>query len=338
MRGASPKLPGRPPDISIVVSTYDRSESLHRCLTALIAQQTTRLVETIVVDNHPQSGMTAAVAAQFPGVRWLREPVPGLSRARNRGIMAAQGAVIVTTDDDVVAPPFWIERLTAPLFENPNQYAATTGNCLPSKVETEAELLFEAYGGLQHGNHPAHYDGQWMSRWRICFPQLWRIGTTANAAFRASLFRDETVGLFETRLGTGTASGAWEDLYCFYKILRAGYAIAYIPNAEVVHSHREEITELTRQIRGYRCGETAFLTLMLARHRDMRAIGQIFLWIPQWLLTLLFQELWRRSKGKRKFSLRLFRAESAAYFAGPWALWRADRVTRQIDRRDAESL
>jgi len=311
------------PDISIVIATYDRPAALARCLDSLVLQQTNRGYEIVVVDNHPQSGLTAATAARFPGVRWREEPVAGLSRARNRGLLAARGKVIVTTDDDIVAPPEWIDKLTAPLFD-PSQpdIAATTGNCLPWKVETEAEKIFEAYGGLRHGEQPAHFDQAWMTQWRICFPHLWRIGTTANAAFRASLFRKPSVGLFETTLGAGSPAGAWEDLYCFYRILRAGHRIRYLPQATLLHIHRETMAELTRQLCGYRRGETSFLTLMLLRHRDWRALGQVFWWIPKWRLALLVKEAGRRLRGRRLFPVSMLLRETAAYLAGPWALWR----------------
>ncbi len=321
-------------EISVVIATFDRPAALKRCLESLTCQ-TARPFEIIVVDNHPQSGLTAPLADQFPCVRWLREELPGLSRARNAGIAVAAGTIVVTTDDDVIATPGWLERLTAPLFSAVSGVAATTGDCLPWKVETEAEALFEAYGGLRHRDAAREFDREWMARNRICIPQLWRIGTTANAAFRASLFREPAVDLFETNLGAGSPAGAWEDLYCFYRILRAGHRIAHIPEAQVFHAHREDRAGVARQLCGYRRGETAFLTLVLLRHRDYRALGQMFLWIPWWRTSLVFGELLLRAKGQRKFSFGLFWEESLAYFLGPWSLWRSYQISRRSRQNGA---
>jgi hypothetical protein len=49
----------------------------------------------------------------------------------------------------------------------------------------------------------------------------------------------------------------------------------------------------------------------------------MLLWIPYWRLGLLNQELARRLRGTRLFSLRVFWQESLAYLAGPWAWWRS---------------
>ena len=92
------------------------------------------------------------------------------------------------------------------------------------------------------------------------------------------------------------------------------------------------MAELTRQIRNYRRGETAFMTLVLVRHGDLRALGQVFLWIPAWRVILIYKELRRRLRGGRKFSFGLFWVEYLEYFAGPWGLWRAHRIRRRIDR------
>jgi glycosyltransferase involved in cell wall biosynthesis len=315
--------PDEAPEISIVLPTYDRPAALAHCLEALFLQQTSHTFEVLVIDNHPSSGLTAPLIARFPQVVWTQEPVAGLSQARNRGIASARGTILVTTDDDVLPPFDWLERLTAPLFaarlDPASRLAATTGEILPLKIQTPAEVLFEAYGGLRHGPVPATFDAAWMAQWRVGFPQLWRIGTTANAAFLASALPSPP---FDTLLGAGTAAGAREDIYCFNRLLQADYQIQYQPDAVVYHAHREHMDDLIRQLCAYRRGETAFLALILRRHRDLRTLGQALLWIPFWRARLLLAELSRRLTGRRRFSLRIFWLETLAYLRGPSTLRR----------------
>jgi O-antigen biosynthesis protein len=317
---------GTAPAVSLIVCTYDRPGALQRCLHALLEQRTSFAFEVVVVDNHPQSGLTTAVAARFAAqaaIRWVEEPRPRLSLARNRGIAEARGGIVAYADDDVLPPPEWLETLTAPLLRGAAEIVAVTGNCLAMKQTTQAERLFEAYGGLRHGDQGQVFDGAWMGRWRVCFPEVWRVGTTANAAFRREVFDEAGVGWFDPRLGPGSPAGAWEDLYCFYRVLGAGHRIQYVPEAWVLHAHREEMSGLRRQLQGYRRGEVAFLLLVLTRHGDMRALGQMFFWIPRWRAALLVRELLRRVRGRRVFSLRLFWAECVAYLSGGWAFWRS---------------
>ncbi len=319
---------GLVPAVSVIVCTYDRPRALTRCLRALLEQRPSFAFEVVVVDNHPQSGITAELARDFasqPIIRWFEEPMPGLSPARNKGIAVARGEIVAYADDDVLPPPEWLGALTAPLFHGAAEIVATTGDCLAMKQTTQAEILFEAYGGFRHGEQGQIFDAAWMRRWRICFPQVWRVGGSGNVAFRRWIFDDPEVGLFEARLGPGSPAGAWEDIYCFYRILRAGHQIQYLPEAWILHAHREEMGALTRQLTGYRRGETAFLLLVLTRHGDLRALGQMFFWIPRWRAALLVQELLRRLRGQRRFSLRLFWAETLAYMSGPWAFWRSRR-------------
>src|SRR4029077_15142975 len=126
--------------------------------------QTRRPVEWIVVDNHPATGLTPAVVAEFPQVRLIAEARTGLSYARNAGVRASRAEIVVSTDDDVTMPPDWLEKLLAP-FSRPGVMIAT-GNVLPAELDTEAQEWFERYGGLGRGWQPFEVDGAWLESFR----------------------------------------------------------------------------------------------------------------------------------------------------------------------------
>jgi O-antigen biosynthesis protein len=315
------------PQISILLPTCGRDALLESCLDALHRQSTTRAFEVIVIDNAPQSSHLSELAARFRHVRLITEPRRGLSYARNAGIRAARGEIIAFTDDDTQAAPDWLENLVAPFFARA-EVAAVTGETLPLKVETDAERLFEAYGGLGGGKASAEFNLAWLRSklWRV---PLWQIGTTANAAFRASIFRHRAVGLMEERLGAGSPSGAWEDLYLFYRILRANYVIVHQPSAKVRHADRQNLKELGEQLQRYRRGEVAFCLLSLKREREWRALWHLILWIPYWRATQLFGELLRRIRGQRLFRFPMLLREWCAYLQGPVALFLSHRRVQQ---------
>jgi glycosyltransferase involved in cell wall biosynthesis len=324
------------PQISVLLPTCDRSESLEKCLVALNAQRTSHTFEVIVIDNSRRQGQSTKPNANFPHIRRIAESRPGLSCARNAGIRAASGNILVFTDDDTLAEPDWLENLVAPLFSTA-AVAAVTGQTVPLRVETEAERLFEAYGGLGGGKIATEFNGSWLRSKFFRLP-LWQVGTTANAAFRASLFRDSRIGLMEERLGAGSPAGAWEDLYIFYRILRAGYVIAYRPSAKTCHAHRQHMADLTKQLQAYRRGEVAFCLLSLLRDREWRAILHLFLWIPYWRIAQLLGELLRRTGGEKLFRFPMLAREWIAYFEGPVALFRSHHGLRRWQKHHTAEM
>jgi O-antigen biosynthesis protein len=321
------------PQISVVLPTCNRAALLENCLNALLGQRTTRTFEVILVDNASSPHRIAARVALFPQVRLITETRRGSSHARNAGIRTARGEIIAFIDDDTQPAPDWLENLVAPFFARA-EVAAVTGQTVPLKLETEAERLFEAYGGLWCGKDPAEFDSGWLRSklWRL---PIWQVGTTANVAFRASVFRDPAVSLMDERLGAGTLVGGGEDLYLFYRILRAGHLIVYQPSAKIRHAHRQNLVDLSTQLQAYRRGEVAFCLLSLVHERDWRALLHLLLWIPYWRATQLFGELLRRVRGKKRFRLRMLLQEWRAYVQGPATLHLAHRQSR---RELADSL
>ena len=309
--------------VSVVLPTRNRPDDLQRCLAALSAQQTRRRVEIVVVDNDPDSGLTPPVVARFPGVRLVREYRPGLSYARNAGILAATGEIIVATDDDVTMPQQWLERLVAP-FRDDN-VAVVTGNVQPAALETASQHLFESYGGLGRGFAPYRVDAEWFWQFRGAVP-TWDVGATANAAFRASIFRHERIGLFDEALGAGMPTGCSEDTYVFYKALKAGYAIVYEPAAFVWHRHRSDMRSLRRQIYSYAKGHAAYHLTTLTRDGDWRALARLLIYLPLTYYRRTKERVTRRSD----YALHLILLEILGTLAGPFALIRARRIVRRL--------
>jgi glycosyltransferase involved in cell wall biosynthesis len=99
-------------DVSVVVCTRNRAESLRRTLETMAGMNRPAGTgwELVVVDNGSTDD-TAAVVSAFAGVlpvKLVCEPAAGLSNARNAGVAAAAGTYIVWTDDDVDVGPDWL--------------------------------------------------------------------------------------------------------------------------------------------------------------------------------------------------------------------------------------
>lgn len=113
----------RVPLLSVVVCTHSRPDDLERCLGSLA--RLVDPVETIVVDS-ASDPPCRDVAERF-GARYAYEPVPGLSRARNRGARLATSDLVAFVDDDAAVTAGWAAQITAP-FGDPSVGAAG-GRC-----------------------------------------------------------------------------------------------------------------------------------------------------------------------------------------------------------------
>lgn len=318
--------PALPPGVavSIVIPTCNRPDDLRQCLEALDEQRGDRRLEVIVVDNRPgTSSPTPAVVADFDDVILLEESKPGLSYARNAGFAAATGDILIAIDDDVTVPAGWLERLVAP-FVRP-EVMAVTGHVLPKELDTPSQCRFELYGGLGKGFSPFQVDGEWFRGIRGAVP-TWKIGATANAAFRACVFSDPAIGMLDEALGAGMPTGCSEDTYLFYRILKANHTIVYEPTAWVWHRHRTDDRALRHQIYCYSKGHVAYHLTTLLRDRDTRALVRLGYSLPR---TFLWRA-WSRLRRRSEYPLSLILVEVAGTLAGPWALWQARRRVRRF--------
>lgn len=138
------------PSVTVAVCTRDRASDLERCLGALVALDYANL-ELLVIDNAPSDAATERlVTERFPHVRYVREDRPGLDWARNRAIQETSTEIVAFADDDVVVDPSWVQALAA-VFAEDQGVMAVTGLVWPLELETEAQVLFERYGGFGRG-------------------------------------------------------------------------------------------------------------------------------------------------------------------------------------------
>jgi glycosyltransferase involved in cell wall biosynthesis len=100
------------PAVTVVVPTRGRAAYLEVTLDSLLRQRTRTPHEILVVDDGATDG-TRDVAARA-GVRCLSHDRPrSLNAARNTGIRESRSPLVAFVDDDVEAPPGWLDALVA---------------------------------------------------------------------------------------------------------------------------------------------------------------------------------------------------------------------------------
>ncbi len=115
--------------VSVIIPTYERAPETEACLRTLLAQS--RLPEEIlVVDDSPSdsiAGVVDSLQSEVPdgvSLRFMHAPDrPSLTRARNAGIDATSGDIVVFFDSDSLVREDFLERAVADLAAHPEAMA-----------------------------------------------------------------------------------------------------------------------------------------------------------------------------------------------------------------------
>lgn len=92
-----------PPEVSVVVVTWNCEALLRQCLASVQAMAGQVRHEVIVVDNHSADGTLAMLAREFPSVRVIaNQENTGFARASNQGMAAARSPLICLLNPDTV--------------------------------------------------------------------------------------------------------------------------------------------------------------------------------------------------------------------------------------------
>jgi O-antigen biosynthesis protein len=241
---------------AVIVSTIGADpDQLGHCIDSLLAMDSERF-EILVVDNRPGGDSVRRVVdmpeRQDPRLRYVTEPIPGLSVARNRGLMETRAELVAFTDDDVVVDRDWLTRLLDP-FSDP-RVSVGCGMVLPLELETPAQKGFERYLGFSKGLECRVHDLRSGRAAGIPFYPFLAdaFGTGNSMAFR----REELIaaGGFDPALGAGSPARAGEETDVFSRTILGGRRIVYEPRALSWHRHRREHGALREQIFGYGVG------------------------------------------------------------------------------------
>ena len=310
------------PFVSVVVCTRNRPESVLVTLRSLLAMHY-RPFEIVVIDNAPSSDATKdallAAYAEDPRVRYVREPRPGLSCARNRGLAEASGDIVAFTDDDVTVDPWWLNGIVRGFHAVPD-VACVTGMAATAQLENAEQLYFhlrEAWGAVCERRVFDLSENRDASPLYPYSPGIF--GAGANFAVSRTVMKE--VGGFDEALGAGTVSGGGEDLEIFMRIILSGNRIVYEPAAIVSHYHRTDLAELTRQMRAYGTGNTAALAAIMLR--VPRARRDVPLRIVHGVLRIF--TLNERVKDNPTLPRGLMAKEVRGLLAGPWLYFKGRR-------------
>ena len=213
--------------VTVLIPVLNGAATVGDMLRALLAQaEALPGMEVLVVDNGSTDG-TQAIVQQFP-VTLLHEPRRGISAARNCGLRAARGALIVCLDADTLPTRRWLREIVRP-FEDPAVVLAA-GAIQTFQPETAAERYCDASGIF----HPCHH----------AQAKVLPFAVGMNMAVRRAAAQE--VGGWDEAFRWG------EDVDFSRRLLKAHPgALVYCARALVFHRNRTTTAALARQANGY---------------------------------------------------------------------------------------
>ncbi len=217
------------PFISVVIPTLNAGSRFGQMLTALRAQRTPESVEILVIDSG--SSDATLELARNAGARILSIPRQAFhhARTRNQAIAESRGELVaLTVQDAVPKDDGWLARLVTPLLADPGiagsyglQRAPSTAGFVAT---TQSAAWCEAHSQAEVRSLPApHLFWEMPPEQRL---ELVRFDNVTSCLRRSVWDR---LPLPDYRYGEdmGWAKGA----------LLAGFQIAFVPEAQVWHSH-----------------------------------------------------------------------------------------------------
>ena len=179
------------PLVSIVITTYNRTNYLYNAIQSVVKQSYTN-IEIIVIDDGSTVNYAESICAQFSNCNYYYKENGGLSSARNYGLNLAKGEYIAFLDDD----DFWesskIEKQVKVLLENPSI------DCVHSSaavVDENGILTGDIIGAVQNKAHKRSGYVFWnaLACWVIKSPTP----LIRKKVFQPDLLFDETIKVGE---------------------------------------------------------------------------------------------------------------------------------------------
>ncbi|CAN5296911.1 glycosyltransferase family 2 protein [soil metagenome] len=242
---------------SVVIPTYNRSETLVMVLDALQAQTYAPDFEIIVI-NDGSSDETESVISQYENIIYRKQPNSGPATARNYGISLAKGKYIVFIGDDTVPD----KNFLAEHYRIHTQFNDPLTGCLgytgwPAEYSDSPFMNYINDYGLQFG-YKLIKTGQQVP---------YNFFYTSNISVSAALLKQN---LFDTSF----PGAAWEDIELSRRLHNIGLKIIYNDKAITNHYHKISIDSFSK--RQYFCGKTG--VILFKKHpefADVVALDQV---------------------------------------------------------------
>jgi GT2 family glycosyltransferase len=227
---------------SVIVCTRDRGDRIVRTLKSILLNRGPEF-DVLIVDQSRDNATVESIRSflRDPRVRYLQMRETGLSRARNSGIAASRGELVIFTDDDCEVAGDWIAQIVN-AFHMDEKIQMVFG-CVKAGIHDSSRGLIPSY----EISEPfiAHTV---MDKYRID-------GMGACMAIRRKAWVERSG--FDVFLGAGSSLRSAEENDFALRTLAAGGWIFETPAVHVKHNGFHSHEEVASLVAGYLLGSGA---------------------------------------------------------------------------------
>jgi GT2 family glycosyltransferase len=212
-----------PPDVSVVIVTWNGRHHLDACLASVEAQRGVA-TEAILVDNASTDGTSDYVRARFPWVRLVRlAENRGFAGGNNAGVREAAGRFVAFLNNDTSADPGWLGALLSGVDE-PDGFALVASRIVymhdPNIIDSAGDGVLRWGGAFKrHHGEPASVAAATQEVFGVC----------GAACMMPKAVFDEIGGFDEDFFASH------EDVDLSYRARLRGYRCRYVADALVRH-------------------------------------------------------------------------------------------------------
>src|SRR5258708_40126332 len=234
-----------PRDLTVIIPSYNTRSLLHDCLASIYEHTRGVAFEVICVDDRSADGSADMVAAEFPGVLLVRNPVnQGYVKNTNLGMRMSRARYACHLNSDTLLVGNAFRELVHYMEENPHVAA-----CGPKLLNPDRTVQH----CIRHFSGPGTMVLQALN-WHKLFPRsrltdryyatgfdyskaqpVDGIGTPAYIVRRSTW---ENAGMLDERFRLFVS-----DLAYNFMLKQKGYPVYYAPCAEVVHFGSQSVNQ-----------------------------------------------------------------------------------------------
>ena len=241
------------PEVSVIVPTLNRMDTLPEVLEGLELQETEAAFEIVVVDDGsgPETvaflagwveGAQDAAKVSGPPRRMVRQLNQGPAAARNAGVREARGHLVAFLGDDTVPHPSWLQTH----WRTHQEVAADSLGALPENLAAIGVIGYTQWHPRMKRTAFLDYINEYGLQFGYALIED-KDAVPFNFFYTSNLSLPRRF-LLEEPFDQGFPYAAWEDIEVSYRLKKRGFRLLYRPEARVDHDHPTDLERFcTRQ-------------------------------------------------------------------------------------------